>query len=200
MSAKNCCTRACRLSAAWSCVSAEKASPAKELNLMAMRVISSEERTTSRKRSAGISGVRFERSPSKEVTCSSITSNADSSSGVLKPGYKSSRLHLVWVKVMSSPNFLPERSDHRERSRRVTDKARFDYDLWSPLSEELNIKSNMHNIAVFDGIFLTFQAQFAFGLGLVHAAQLDQVIIGDHFCADKAFLQIGMDRASSLVS
>ena len=52
----------------------------------------------------------------------------------------------------------------------------------------------MHHIAVLHDVLLAFQAPFAHVFGALFTLVLDEVGIGNHFGADKAFLEIGMDH------
>lgn len=56
----------------------------------------------------------------------------------------------------------------------------------------------MHHVAVLDDVVLAFQAPFAGFLGASFALVGDEVVVGDHFGADKAFLEVGVDHGGSL--
>src|SRR5690606_14505766 len=51
-----------------------------------------------------------------------------------------------------------------------------------------NVEAEVHHVAVLDDVVLAFQAPFAGFLGAGFALVGDEVVIGDHFGADKAFL------------
>ena len=51
----------------------------------------------------------------------------------------------------------------------------------------------MHNITILDDVFLALESELALGLGFVHPAQADEVIIMHHLRPDKAALQVSVD-------
>jgi len=61
-----------------------------------------------------------------------------------------------------------------------------------------NVKAEVHHIAVFDDVVLAFQAPFAGFLGAGFALVLDEVVVGDHFGADEAFFEVGVDHGGGL--
>src|SRR5690606_19356740 len=61
-----------------------------------------------------------------------------------------------------------------------------------------DVESEVHYIPVLDDVFLAFQAPLAGFLGAGFAVVLDEVIIGDHFGANEAFLEISMNHAGAL--
>ena len=64
----------------------------------------------------------------------------------------------------------------------------------------LYIKSEYDDISVFYDVLFSFLAYQSFFFACVHAAMLDQIVIGYNFGTDKAALKIGMDLAGCLRS
>ena len=57
----------------------------------------------------------------------------------------------------------------------------------------LDVKAEMHDIPIMHHILLPFQAHLARFLGALLAFESYELIIGDDFGPDEAFLKIGMD-------
>ena len=67
--------------------------------------------------------------------------------------------------------------------------------IWGSL---LDVESKVHYIAFLDNVLLALQTQLARLFGARLAFELDEVLVGDHFSADKAALEIGVDDAGRL--
>src|SRR5690606_35753039 len=63
-----------------------------------------------------------------------------------------------------------------------------------------DVESEVHHIPVLDDVFLAFQAPFTGFLGTGFAVVLDEVIVGHHFGADEALLEVGVDDRGGLGS
>src|SRR5690554_3040761 len=62
----------------------------------------------------------------------------------------------------------------------------------------LDVKPEVDHVAILDHVLLAFQAPFAGFLGSGFAVVLNEVVEGDDFGADKAFLEVGVDHAGGL--
>src|SRR5690606_31853560 len=62
----------------------------------------------------------------------------------------------------------------------------------------LNVKAEVHYIAILYDVFLAFQAPFASFFGAGFAFVLNKVVVRDDFRADKTLFKIGMDCGGSL--
>src|SRR5580658_4831842 len=62
----------------------------------------------------------------------------------------------------------------------------------------LHVESKVHHIALFDDVFLAFQAQLSGLLRACLALEFDEVIVGNYFGANEAALEIGVDDARRL--
>lgn len=58
----------------------------------------------------------------------------------------------------------------------------------------------MHDISVFDEVFLALQTVFSFFPRCCYRSGLNQVVVSDHLGTDKAALKVGVDNACSLGS
>src|SRR5690606_19224610 len=61
-----------------------------------------------------------------------------------------------------------------------------------------DVEAEVHDIALLDDVLLAFQAQPAGFLRASLAFVLDEVVVGDHFGADEAALEIGVDDTRRL--
>jgi len=66
------------------------------------------------------------------------------------------------------------------------------------LITRLNIKPEVHHIAILDDIVLAFQPPFPGLFGTVFAFVVDEIVIANDFGADKAFFKISVDHRSGL--
>ncbi|KPX26538.1 hypothetical protein ALQ28_05001 [Pseudomonas syringae pv. delphinii] len=62
----------------------------------------------------------------------------------------------------------------------------------------LHVEPEMHHITVFNDIFLAFQTPLTRFLGAGLTLELDKVVIGHDFGANKAFFEVGVDDACGL--
>src|SRR6476661_4197926 len=60
------------------------------------------------------------------------------------------------------------------------------------------IEAEMHDVAVLDDVFRTFEPHLAGILGALLAAAGDEILIGDGLGADEALLEIRVDDAGGL--
>jgi len=52
----------------------------------------------------------------------------------------------------------------------------------------LHVEAEVHHVAILDDVFLAFQTPFTSFLGTGFTLELDEVVVGDDFGADEAFL------------
>src|SRR5262245_61166383 len=64
----------------------------------------------------------------------------------------------------------------------------------------LSSETEMHHVAVLDHVFLALETESAFLFRALLAAVSHEIVVGDHFGADEAFFEIGMDLAGGLRS
>ena len=62
----------------------------------------------------------------------------------------------------------------------------------------LHIEAEMDDVAVFYDVVFAFQAPFSSVFGALFAFVLYVVVIGNHFGADEAFFEVGVDYAGRL--
>src|SRR3989338_10913671 len=70
--------------------------------------------------------------------------------------------------------------------------------IFSRAIKRLDVEAEVHDVAVLDDVFLAFQAPFAGFLGAGFALVLDEVVVGDHFGADEALFEVGVDHGRRL--
>ena len=62
----------------------------------------------------------------------------------------------------------------------------------------LDVEAEVDYVTILDDVFLTFQAPFSGFLGSAFTVVLNKVFVGGDLGADKAFLEVGMNRSCRL--
>src|SRR3984885_12933868 len=63
---------------------------------------------------------------------------------------------------------------------------------------QLDVEAEVHDVTFLDDVFLPFQSPLPRFLGAHFALVGDEILVGDHFGADEALLEVGMDHSRRL--
>ena len=78
-------------------------------------------------------------------------------------------------------------------TRAVKDLGAYD----GKFDKHLHVKAEVHHIAIFDNVFLTFQTPFAGLFGSRFALVFNEVFIANDFSANEALLKVSVNNAGS---
>src|SRR5215470_10572927 len=103
-------------------------------------------------------------------------------------------VRMGFIRAKRDDTSLFENSPRRHREEPKTPSCL----LWLPLAG-LTGMADVHDIAVLDNVVLALEAKSSLGAGVGFGAGFEQLIPADRFRANEMFLEIGMDRACSLL-